>query len=174
MSDTDFETKNDADTYEEKRDELNDGLLTAYAAGFRQAVETFDIDADFDTSVSELKQNDAISEAHYYFWDGRKKPLQFWLRDLLYYNRIDVDDLSLETSDEGPVLCIGDSVEVTLQTFVETTDVALDFESMSDTYRTETDSDGETNWWTVRPYDSANRPGALIQPVVDDEREDSQ
>ncbi|MDS0258540.1 helix-turn-helix domain-containing protein [Haloarcula sp. S1CR25-12] len=68
------------DEDESKIDELNDGLLEAFAAGFSQAVETFDIDADFDTSVSALKDNDALAEHHWYYWDGRSKPLEYWLR----------------------------------------------------------------------------------------------
>lgn len=69
------------DEYEEKLDELNRGLLTAYAAGFSQAVETFDLDPDFSTDVESLRENGAVAENHYYFWDGRTKPLEFWLRE---------------------------------------------------------------------------------------------
>jgi len=69
------------DEFVERLDELNDGLLEAYAAGFSQAVETFDIDADFDTSVSGLKKNGAVAENHYYYWEGRSKPLELWLRE---------------------------------------------------------------------------------------------
>jgi hypothetical protein len=69
------------DAYEEKLDELNEGLLEAYAAGFSQAVETFEVDADFSTDVTSLQQNGAVQESHYYYWDGRTKPLKFWLRE---------------------------------------------------------------------------------------------
>lgn len=62
--------------YEEKSDELWEGLLTAYCAGFAKAAETFD---DRDIDVENLKGNDLVTESHYYFWDGRELPLQFWL-----------------------------------------------------------------------------------------------
>jgi len=66
---------------EAKIDELNDGLLEAFAAGFSQAVETFGIDANFNTAVSALTENDALVEQHWYYWDGRSKPLEYWLRE---------------------------------------------------------------------------------------------
>ena len=69
------------DAYEEKMDELNEGLLEAYAAGFAQAVETFDVDAAFRTDVESLRKNGAVQESHYYHWHGQAKPLEFWLRE---------------------------------------------------------------------------------------------
>jgi len=71
----------DIQKFEEKMDELNDGLLEAYAAGFSKAVETFDVEPDFSTDVESLKSNGAVQEAHYYYWDGRVKPLVLWLED---------------------------------------------------------------------------------------------
>ena len=69
----------DLEPWEERMDELNDGLLEAYAAGFSQAVETFDLDPDFDTDPAALKDNEKVQEAHFYYWDGRTKPLELWL-----------------------------------------------------------------------------------------------
>ena len=77
----DEEVEQNIENFEEKIDELNDGLLEAYAAGFSKAVETFDVDPDFSTDVESLKNNGAVQEAHYYYWDGRVKPLVHWLKD---------------------------------------------------------------------------------------------
>lgn len=69
------------DDYEEKMDELNRGLLEAYAAGFSKAVEAFEVDADFRTDVESLCKNGAIQESHFYHWDGKSKPLELWLKE---------------------------------------------------------------------------------------------
>lgn len=81
------------DEFEEKMDELNDGLLEAYAAGFAKAVETFDVDPEFSTRVSNLKKNKTLAENHYYYWEGRPKPLRYWLREQFELNEeVDRDD----------------------------------------------------------------------------------
>ncbi|EMA01803.1 hypothetical protein C437_15326 [Haloarcula vallismortis ATCC 29715] len=77
--------------YEQKRDELNEGLLEAYAAGFAKAKEVYDIERGA-TDVRTLMQIEAITESHYYYWDGRTKPLTHWLRD-----QFDLDDDQLVT-----------------------------------------------------------------------------
>jgi len=77
------ETELELETWEEKMDELNGGLLKAYAAGFSQAVETFDVETDINTDVDALTNNEAIQMQHYYFWDGRSKPLELWLKEEL-------------------------------------------------------------------------------------------
>lgn len=69
------------DQYEEKLDELNEGLLDAYAAGYAKAVEDFDIDEVPVTNADELREWRYIAECSYYFWDGRTKPLELWLRE---------------------------------------------------------------------------------------------
>lgn len=71
----------DFEAFEEKMDELNDGLLSAYAAGFQKALEVYDIHPDIETDLKSLKNHRGLSEDHYYFWDGRTKPLEFWLRE---------------------------------------------------------------------------------------------
>jgi len=71
----------DFEAYEEKLDELNDALLEAYAAGFAKAVETSDIDPGFDADPKQLKELEVIQESHFYYWDGRQKPLKGWLRE---------------------------------------------------------------------------------------------
>lgn len=63
----------------ERRAELNNGLREAYAAGLAKAVEQFDIDADFDTDVRSLKDNEFVAESHFYYWEGRTRPLEYWL-----------------------------------------------------------------------------------------------
>jgi len=63
--------------YEEKIDELWEGLLTAYCAGFVKGAETFD---GPNLDVEELKSNDYFSESHYHYWDGKALPLEVWLR----------------------------------------------------------------------------------------------
>jgi len=73
-------SEGDFEGYEEKLDELNDGLLEAYAAGFAKAVETSDIDPEFDADARKLKEVPVIQESHFYYWDGRQKPLKAWLR----------------------------------------------------------------------------------------------
>lgn len=91
MSETD-----ELERFERKKDELHDGLLTAYAAGFSKAVETFDLDPDFDTNVNSLRENRAVAECHYYFWDGRTLPLEFWIRD-----QFDLDNDGTENTQES-------------------------------------------------------------------------
>ena len=66
------------DEYEEKLDELNEGLLKAYAAGFAKAKEVYDIEKG-PSDHRELMQTEGVLESHYFFWDGRTKPLEFWL-----------------------------------------------------------------------------------------------
>lgn len=68
----------EVEEYEEKSDELWEGLLTAYCAGFAKAAETFD---GRDLDVEGLKSNDLVSESHYYYWDGKTLPLEFWLQE---------------------------------------------------------------------------------------------
>lgn len=87
------------DEYEEKLDELNRGLLTAYAAGFAKAVETFDLGPNFSTDVDSLRDNRAVSESHYYFWDGRVKPLKHWLRKEFEIDAEPVQNDDREDSD---------------------------------------------------------------------------
>lgn len=77
--DTSTDTEKDSyDQYEAKLDELKASLRESYAAGFAQAIETFDVEAC--TDVSELKENPALGESHYYYWEGRQIPLEPWLR----------------------------------------------------------------------------------------------
>ena len=68
------------DEYEEKLDELNEGLLEAYAAGFAKAKEVYDIQKG-PSHPKNLMKTEGVSENHYYYWDGRTKPLEFWLRE---------------------------------------------------------------------------------------------
>lgn len=69
------------DEFEAKLEEMNEGLLEAYAAGFSLAVETFDVDPEFSTEIEDLMRNEGVAERHYYYWDGRSKPLELWLHD---------------------------------------------------------------------------------------------
>jgi len=69
----------DVEQYEEKLDELNAGLLEAYAAGFAKGVEFSDADPGLNTDVNSLMEKEPVQESHYY-WDGRRKPLKSWLR----------------------------------------------------------------------------------------------
>ena len=64
--------------YEKKIDELWEGLLTAYCAGFAKGAETF---GGPNLDVEGLKSNDFLSVSHYYYWDGKALPLEFWLRE---------------------------------------------------------------------------------------------
>jgi hypothetical protein len=79
-------TEPDTDTdsieaFEDKMDELNEGLLEAYCAGFSEAVETFDVDTDRSTDVRSLKRSELLQQKHYYYWDGRSMPLERWLSE---------------------------------------------------------------------------------------------
>jgi hypothetical protein len=67
--------------FEEKQDELNEALLEAYAAGYAQAIGDHEIaEPHFEAAdFRELKQAEYIQKQHYYFWDGRTKPLALWL-----------------------------------------------------------------------------------------------
>lgn len=84
---TDEELHEPFDNYENARDELVSGLREAYAAGFAEALGTFDVDVDFDTSVDALTNNESIIESHHYYWEGRTLPLEPWL-----LNRFTTDD----------------------------------------------------------------------------------
>lgn len=86
MSDDNFQE------YEEKMDRLNDGLLEAYAAGFAYAIEAYDIETGISTDVRDLKKHPALQENHYYYWDGRTKPLEFWLREQFNLDTGDSDE----------------------------------------------------------------------------------
>lgn len=68
------------EAYEDKLDELNEGLLEAYAAGFAKAKEVYDITKGWK-DVQALMETEGVSEGHYYYWDGRTKPLAPWLRE---------------------------------------------------------------------------------------------
>jgi hypothetical protein len=68
--------------FEKRMDELDEGLLEAFAAGYAKAMEHHDVDRDVD-QVRQLKQHDLIRESHFYYWDGRDKPLERWLRNEL-------------------------------------------------------------------------------------------
>lgn len=68
------------EAYEDKLDELNEGLLEAYAAGFAKAKDVYDIDSG-TSDVQSLMKTKGVSESHYYYWEGRSKPLEFWLRE---------------------------------------------------------------------------------------------
>jgi len=83
--------------YEKRLDQLNEATLEAYAAGFAKAVDAFDMDRDVPTNPRELKQVEIIQESHYYYWDGKTKPLEPWLRELF------LDDEQLVT-DGGDTL----------------------------------------------------------------------
>jgi hypothetical protein len=74
--------------FEIKMDELNKGLLEAYAAGFAKAAETFE---GPDLDPSGLMDNTKIQEQHYHYWDGRTKPLEYWLRDEFGLNQSTAD-----------------------------------------------------------------------------------
>lgn len=73
--------------FEEKEDQLADGLLTAFAAGYAQAVEDQAVEGhDLPRDVGgmdyrDLKNHEYIQKQHFYFWDGRTVPLAFWLPD---------------------------------------------------------------------------------------------
>lgn len=69
--------------FEEKMDELNEGLLRAYAEGYSDALDDHDVELEDDTSPSALMDNSYIQESSYYVWDGRSKPLEHWLEDTL-------------------------------------------------------------------------------------------
>lgn len=83
-------TQNDADrdgveqdeleAYQDKLDELHDGLLEAYAAGFAKAKEVYDISEGPDDAQL-LMQTEGVSASHYYYWEGRTLPLEFWIRE---------------------------------------------------------------------------------------------
>ncbi|MWG36219.1 hypothetical protein [Halomarina oriensis] len=102
--------------YEARCDELNEGLLKAYAAGFSKALETFDVQVDFDTDPESIQENRFVMESHYYFWDGRLKPLKLFLRDQFHLDEDDdraaprcyedgCDEEATHVSAGGDVLC---------------------------------------------------------------------
>lgn len=90
-SDSGVEQEIDVDAYEEKRDELYDGLETAYAAGFAKAKEVYDIDSG-PSDVRTLKKTQGVAQNHYYFWEGRTLPLEFWLRSQFEIGQDDGQD----------------------------------------------------------------------------------
>lgn len=69
------------DEYEEKLDELNAGLLDAYAAGYAKALRDHDIDDVPFTNPDKIREWNYIKECSYYYWDGKQKPLKRWLRE---------------------------------------------------------------------------------------------
>jgi len=79
--------------------------------------------------------------------------------------RLTVEDLRLKTTDEGPVLEIGDEISVLLKTFVEVDD-ETHFESEADRFKTDVDSNGDNGaWWMIWPGDDLY-PFVSIQPEV--------
>ena len=79
--------------------------------------------------------------------------------------RLSIDDLSLKSTDEGPVLEIGDDMLVLLRTFVEL-ERGSGFDSASERFRTDVDSDGENGaWWEIWTGDDIH-PLVTIQPEV--------
>lgn len=82
----------DFEAYEEKLDELTEGLLEAYTAGYQKAMRDYDAEPD----PERMDGSGYIAESHYYYWDGKTKPLEPWLRDLF------LDDEQLVT-DGGEV-----------------------------------------------------------------------
>ncbi|WP_188127840.1 hypothetical protein [Halorubrum aquaticum] len=68
------------EAYEEKTDEVWEGLEKSYAAGFAKAIEVFDIETDAPRDPSKLKETEFIGESHYYYWEGRTLPLESYLQ----------------------------------------------------------------------------------------------
>ena len=62
---------------EQAIDYLYSDLLEAYAAGFAKAAEAFDTDLE----TGDLRNNDIISECHFYYWDGRTPSTEFWIHE---------------------------------------------------------------------------------------------
>lgn len=78
QDDTDGE-KDKYELFEERTDEIWDGLERSYAAGFLKAIEVYNIDTGGPDDPDELRKVDPVSEAHYYYWDGKTLPLQDFL-----------------------------------------------------------------------------------------------
>lgn len=66
--------------FEDRKDELWEDLLTAYAAGFKHGVESVEETHEIGT-VRQAKNSKQIRESHWYFWDGRTPETERWLRE---------------------------------------------------------------------------------------------
>ncbi|NHN50002.1 hypothetical protein G9464_20755 [Halostella sp. JP-L12] len=71
------------EAYEEKMDELWEGLLQAYTAGYKKAMRDFEVTDE----IEKYEDSEFIKDSHYHYWDGRTLPLEFWLRE-----QFDVND----------------------------------------------------------------------------------
>jgi len=78
--------------YEEKLDELNAGLLEAYAAGYAKALEDYDVGDSPFTNPDQVRKSEHVQECHFYYWDGRVKPLKQWLREEFGIETVGDDD----------------------------------------------------------------------------------
>ena len=70
----------DLEQYENKMDELMNGLREAYEAGYKRALEDIE-KGDFKPTVEQIDGSEYMAECNYYYWDGRTLPLEFWLRE---------------------------------------------------------------------------------------------
>jgi hypothetical protein len=78
MSESEIEPT-DLEQYENKRDDLMQGLREAYEAGYKRALEDLE-KTDEKFTTDQIDGSEYISECHYYYWDGRTLPLEFWLQ----------------------------------------------------------------------------------------------
>lgn len=104
MSETETNDGEDFEAFEAKMDELNEGLLTSFAAGFAHAKDVYNIEQGPDDYRS-LMNTQGVSESHHYFWNGRTKPLEFWLREQFGLDEDIAEDMaelqSLEVTDDA-------------------------------------------------------------------------
>lgn len=86
--------------YEKRLDELDEGLLEAFEAGYCKALEDLEPAIDGDPPDPDaIKGSEYLAECSFYYWDGRVKPLERWLEATL----ID-DEAELPTLDsDGPI-----------------------------------------------------------------------
>lgn len=89
----DFGTAISYEKYEEKIDELRDGLREAYEAGYKKAIDDVENTGELPKK-EDVEDSEYLAESHYYYWDGRTLPLEFWLRDQF--------DLDGETDEDQP------------------------------------------------------------------------
>lgn len=74
------------------------------------------------------------------------------------------EDLSVKQSDEGPILQIGDDLQVLLSVYLETDDDY--WSTKSDYMTTDVDADPDAGaWWTIWPKPDLH-PTITIEPEV--------
>jgi len=68
--------------YQRRLDELNEGLLEAFEAGYRTALTDVS-ERDTVPAPEAVAGSEYLAQCSFYYWDGRIKPLERWLEATL-------------------------------------------------------------------------------------------